>query len=38
MSDAVLQAMGTQGADARPYGTGDAATRIVQRLCTDLCS
>ena len=38
MSDAVLQAMGTQGADVRPYGTGDAATRIVQRLCTDLCS
>ena len=38
MSDAVLQAMGTQGADVRPYGTGDAAARIVQRLCTDLCS
>ena len=38
VSAAVLQAIGTQGADVRPYGNGDAAARIVQRLCADLCS
>jgi UDP-GlcNAc3NAcA epimerase len=36
VSTLVLQAIGTQGSDARPYGTGDAAKRIVQRLCMDL--
>lgn len=36
VSTLVLQAIGTQGADVRPYGTGDAAARIVQRLCMDL--
>lgn len=38
VSTLVLQAIGTQGSDVRPYGTGDAAARIVQRLCMDLCS
>jgi UDP-GlcNAc3NAcA epimerase len=38
VSAAVLQAIGTQGADVRPYGTGDTAARIVQRLCADLCA
>ena len=38
VSTAVTQAVGTQGSDIRPYGDGDAAKRIVQRLCTDLCS
>lgn len=36
VSTAVLKAIGTQGADIRPYGDGDAAKRIVQRLCADL--
>lgn len=36
VSNAVLQAVGTHGADIRPYGEGDAAQRIVQRLCVDL--
>jgi UDP-GlcNAc3NAcA epimerase len=36
VSTAVLQAVGTQGSDIRPYGEGDAAKRIVQRLCADL--
>lgn len=37
VSLAVLQAVGTQGADIRPYGDGDAAQRIVQHLYSDLC-
>jgi UDP-GlcNAc3NAcA epimerase len=37
VSMAVLQAVGTQGADIRPYGDGDAAQRIVQQLYVDLC-
>lgn len=36
IADAVFGAIGTQGADVRPYGDGDAARRIVQRLCADL--
>lgn len=36
ISTAVLQAIGTQGSNIRPYGEGDAARRIVERLCTDL--
>ena len=36
VSMAVLQAMGTLGADFRPYGEGDAARRIVQHLYADL--
>ena len=38
VADAVLGAIGTQGADVRPYGDGDAAQRIVQRLCADLAA
>ena len=37
VSLAVLHAVGTQGADIRPYGDGDAAQRIVQHLYSDLC-
>jgi len=33
---AVLDAIGTHGADVQPYGEGDAALRIVQRLSADL--
>jgi len=36
ISTAVLAAIGTRGANIRPYGEGDAAQRIVQRLCVDL--
>lgn len=36
VSSAVLQTVGTQGSNIRPYGEGDAARRIVQRLCADL--
>ncbi|HEY6512497.1 MAG TPA: UDP-N-acetylglucosamine 2-epimerase (non-hydrolyzing) [Burkholderiaceae bacterium] len=32
----LLAAVGTRGADVRPYGDGDAAVRIVRRLCDDL--
>lgn len=35
---AVLSAIGTQGADVQPYGTGDAARRIVERLRLDLAA
>jgi hypothetical protein len=33
---ALLAALGSQGQPVQPYGSGDAATRIVQRLRTDL--
>ena len=33
---ALVAALGTQGAAVRPYGDGDAARRIVQRLAEDL--
>ena len=36
VSSAVLGAIGTRGADVKPYGLGDAAQRIAQRLCADL--
>ena len=36
VADAVLAAIGTTGSDVQPYGTGDAAERIVQRLSRDL--
>lgn len=36
ISTAVLAAIGTHGAAIHPYGDGDAAQRIVQRLCVDL--
>ena len=36
VSTAVLGAIGTRGASIQPYGEGDAAQRIVQRLRTDL--
>ena len=34
--DAVLAAIGTRGVDIDPYGSGDAAVRIVARLRADL--
>ena len=36
ISTAVLAAVGTRGAAIHPYGEGDAAQRIAQRLCVDL--
>ena len=36
VSTAVLSAIGTRGAHVQPYGSGDAAQLIVQRLRTDL--
>ena len=36
VSTAVTQAVGTQGSDIRPYGDGDAARRIVERLFAEL--
>lgn len=33
---ALTAALGTRGRDVRPYGDGDAARRIVERLITDL--
>lgn len=36
VAHAVLAAIGTRGQDVQPYGAGDAATRIVTRLCADL--
>ena len=36
VSAAVLAAIGTHGAAIKPYGAGDAALRIVERLRTDL--
>ncbi len=36
ISAAVLAAIGTRGTPIRPYGEGDAAERIVHRLCVDL--
>jgi len=36
VSAALLAAIGTRGADIAPYGDGDAAGRIVQRLRADL--
>ena len=33
---AVLAAIGSQGAEVQPYGTGDAALKIVERLGADL--
>lgn len=38
VASAVLAAVGTRGATAQPYGAGDAASKIVERLCTDLRS
>lgn len=36
VSTTVLQAIGTHGSDIQPYGDGDAARRIVERLFADL--
>lgn len=36
VSSAVLQAIGTQGSNIRPYGERDAARRIVEHLSADL--
>jgi UDP-GlcNAc3NAcA epimerase len=33
---ALVAALGTRGVAVRPYGDGDAARRIVQRLAADL--
>lgn len=35
---AVLAAIGSRGAEVQPYGAGDAAERIVQRLLGDLAA
>jgi len=35
---ALLAAVGSRGADASPYGTGDAAQRIIARLSADLAA
>lgn len=37
VSAAILQAIGTRGSNMQPYGDGDAAKRIVERLFVDLC-
>ena len=36
ISQAILSAIGHKGADVQPYGTGNAALKIVERLQTDL--
>ena len=36
VADAVLAASGLKGLDVRPYGEGDAATRIVNKLTRNL--
>jgi len=36
VADTLEAAIGTRGAPIAPYGNGDAAARIVQRLCDDL--
>ncbi len=36
VASAVAAALGARGQEASPYGQGDAAQRIVQRLCQDL--
>lgn len=36
VSTTVLQAIGTHGSDIQPYGDGDAARRIVERLFAEL--
>ncbi|WP_315919365.1 non-hydrolyzing UDP-N-acetylglucosamine 2-epimerase [Mesorhizobium sp. SP-1A] len=36
ISTAILEAFGKSGADATPYGSGDAAVRIAERLHRDL--
>lgn len=38
VQDAVLAAIGSRGADIKPYGDGDAARRIVERLGADLAA
>jgi UDP-GlcNAc3NAcA epimerase len=37
VADAVMAAMGQQGLGVKPYGEGDAAMRIVQKLVGELC-
>ena len=36
MSAVIQAALGSQGCDVRPYGNGDAASKIVERLARDL--
>ena len=36
MGAAPLAAIGTRGDRVKPYGDGDAAHRIVRRICGDL--
>lgn len=38
VAGALLAALGTRGAAVAPYGAGDAAQRIVQRLAADLAA
>jgi UDP-GlcNAc3NAcA epimerase len=38
VAGAVLGAIGTCGAEVQPYGAGDAASRIAQRLASDLAA
>jgi UDP-GlcNAc3NAcA epimerase len=38
LSEAILAAIGTQGAAVTPYGAGDAAMRIVAHLSSDLAA
>ncbi|WP_293224581.1 non-hydrolyzing UDP-N-acetylglucosamine 2-epimerase [Ottowia sp.] len=38
MVGAIQAALGSRGEDVQPYGTGDAAARIVRRLQQDLCA
>lgn len=37
VADAVMAAMGQKGLGVKPYGEGDAAMRIVQKLVGELC-
>jgi UDP-GlcNAc3NAcA epimerase len=36
VSDAIVAALGTRGKKVEPYGRGDAASQVAQRLCADL--
>jgi UDP-GlcNAc3NAcA epimerase len=37
VANAVLAALAKKGHSVKPYGEGDAATRIVQKLVNELC-
>ncbi len=38
VANRVISAIGSHGSDVKPYGDGDAASRIVQRLLSDLAA